>query len=201
MCHKYRVDPLQASGGVAVMVRRPRGEWCSLCVFFLNAYCPANSSKLTLRAPRNSMCNRNPSCWNTVLCNLVRLCRRFPWWQSPSRPARLVLIQLALLAHEHFHHCNPDEVAVFSHVPLSRQRPSCNFGENIFGGGLRALTDDTGRSALGCTGDLIRLHLDGRRAFCCAHCLSQRGWHMGFDRGICCGVQIASQCRSRCIFK
>jgi hypothetical protein len=183
------------------MVRRPRGEWCSLCVFFLNASCPANSSKLTLRAPRNSMCNRNPSCWNTVLCNLVRLCRRFPWWQSPSRPARLVLIQLALLAHEHFHHRNPDEVAVFSHVPLSRQRPSCNFGENIFGGGLRALTDDTGRSALGCTGDLIRLHLDGRCAFCCAHCLSQRGWHMGFDRGICCGVQIASQCRSRCIFK
>jgi len=147
------------------------------------------------------MSNSNPPYWNAVRSDFVRLGRRFPRWQSPSGPPRLVVIKLALLPHEHFHDCDPDEVTVFSHVPLSRQRPSCNLRKNIFGGGLCALTDDTGRSALGCTGDLIRLHLDGRRTFCCAHCLSKRGWHMSFDRGICCGVQIASQCWSRCIFK
>lgn len=84
-------------------------------------------SFVTLTSVVRSMRDSDPPDWHSIFCDFVRLRRWLPRWECPSRPAWLVVVQLAFLPHQHLHDGNSDEVTILPHVSLSLQRSrGCN---------------------------------------------------------------------------
>lgn len=75
---------------------------------------------------------RNPARWYTALTYLVGLGWGLPWGQSPLGAPRQFLVQLPISSHQHLHDGDPDEIAVFTHVALSCNRPCCHLSQDFF---------------------------------------------------------------------